>query len=180
MHKRQNTADSLVSLLGYDSPSARALDWGFRMIDSNFETKSVRMERMILLTLQAPGDDVDRIMEAVVKVVPLAMGKYDSNAYQSGAGIERYRPLEGAAAGAETELRKRPGTVEVSFELPDDQAVVEKVIEVIFQTHSYQEPVIRLQNILASRSKGLDDSKSPNRWWNTTGDWKAKAESNPS
>ena len=146
------------------------------MIDSNFETKSVRMERMVLLTLQAPADDVDRIMEAVVEVAPLTMGKYDSNAYQSGAGIERYRPLEGAAAGPETELRKRPGTVEVIFELPDDQSLIERVIEVIFQIHSYQEPVIRVQNILASRSKGLDDSKNPNRWWNTTGDWKAKSE----
>ena len=45
------------------------------MIDSSFETKSVRMERMVLLVLQAPTDDVDRIMEAVVKVVPLTMGK---------------------------------------------------------------------------------------------------------
>ena len=150
------------------------------MIDSNFETKSVRMERMVLLTLQAPTADVDRIMEAVVEVAPLTMGKYDSNAYQSGAGIERYRPLEGAAAGPETELRKRPGTVEVIFELPDDQSLIEQVIEIIFQTHSYQEPVIRLQNILASRSKGLDDSKNPNRWWNTTGDWKAKPENKPS
>ena len=148
------------------------------MNGGNFETKSVRMERMFLLSLQAHGDDVDRIMEAVVKLVPLTMGKYDSNAYQSGAGIERYRPLEGAVAGAETELRKRPGTVEVSFELPDDQSLVEQVVEVIFQTHSYQEPVIRVQNILTSRTKGLDDSKNPNRWWNTTGDWKAKAASN--
>ena len=104
------------------------------------------------------------------------MGKYDSNAYQTGEGIERYRPREGAAAGAETDLRKRPRIVEVSFELPDDQSVIAQVIELIFQTHSYQEPVIRLQNILASRTRGLDDSENPNRWWNTTGDWKAKPE----
>jgi len=29
--------------------------------------------------------------------------------------------------------------------------------------------VIRIQPILASRSKGLDDRANPNRWWNTTG-----------
>jgi hypothetical protein len=102
------------------------------------------------------------------------MGNYDSNAYQSGEGIERYRPLEGAAAGAETELRKRPGTVEVSFELPDEQQVIENVVETIFQTHSYQEPVIRIATVLTSRSKGLDDKANPNRWWNTIGDWKEK------
>jgi hypothetical protein len=142
------------------------------MSANGFETKAVRMEPMLLLALQAPADDVDRIMAAVTRIAPLAMGKYDSNAYQSSGGIEWYRPLEGAVAGAETEVRKRPGTVELSFELPPDQELVDRVIETIFQTHSYQEPVIRLQNILSSRSKGLDDRDNPNRWWNTTGDWK--------
>lgn len=137
-----------------------------------FETKAVRMEPVLLLTLQAPPEDVDRIVAAVVEITPLVMGKYDSNAYQSGGGIEWYRPLEGAAAGAETEIRKRPGTVELCFELPPEQELLDRVIEAIFQAHSYQEPVIRLQNILSSRSKGLDDRDNPNRWWNTTGDWK--------
>lgn len=146
------------------------------MTGESFETRSVRMERKCLLTVQAPGDDVDRIMAAVTEVTPLVMGKYDSNAYQSGAGIERYRPLDGAAAGPETGIRKRPGVVEVSFELADDRALVEAVIEAIFACHSYQEPVIRLAPILTSRSKGLDDSANPNRWWNTTGDWKKAAE----
>ncbi len=139
-----------------------------------FETKAVRMEPMLLLTLQAPPGDVDRILAAVIRIAPLAMGHYDSNAYQSGPGIEHYRPLEGAAAGPETEVRKRPGTVELSFELPLDQGGVDRVIEAIFQAHSYQEPVIRLQTILSSRSKGLDDRDNPNRWWNTTGDWKIR------
>jgi len=145
------------------------------MIDSGFETTSLRMTLLLLVTFQAPAADVDRIMEAVVAITPLRMGKYDRNAYQSADGIERYRPLEGAAAGPETELRTRPGTVEISFELPDDQALVARVVEAIFQAHSYQEPVIRVQPILASRSKGLDDRANPNRWWNTTGDWKKAA-----
>jgi hypothetical protein len=143
-------------------------------MDRSFETKSVRMEQRLLLTVQAPVDDVDRIMEKVAKFAPLAMGKYDNNAFQSAAGVERYRPREGAAAGPETEVRKRPGIVELSFELPEDQTLLDQVIEAIFETHSYQEPVIRVQSILSGRSKGLDDSRNPNRWWNTTGDWKKK------
>ncbi|MBN9070560.1 MAG: hypothetical protein J0H34_02960 [Rhizobiales bacterium] len=141
-----------------------------------FETTSVRMEEMLLLTFQAPPEDVDRIMDAVVRIVPLVMGSYDSNAYQSGAGIERYRPLKGAAAGAETALRKRPGVVEVTFELPPDRPLLERVVEAIFRMHSYQEPVIRVRTVLASRSKGLDDSANPHRWWNTVGDWKTADE----
>ncbi len=144
------------------------------MIDG-FETKSVRMERMYLITVQAPLDDVERIMGEVTRIAPLRMGKYDSNAFQSGAGVERYRPREGAVAGAEADVRKRPGVVEVSFELPADQSILEQVAEAIFQIHSYQEPVIRVESILTSRTKGLDDSANPHRWWNTTGDWKQSA-----
>lgn len=143
------------------------------MAGRGFETRSTTMEPMLLVTFQAPPADVERIMGAVVEVVPLAMGHYDNNAYQSAPGIERYRPLEGAAAGPEAEVRKRPGIVEVSFELPEDRSLLERVVEAIFSAHSYQEPVIRIQNILSSRSKGLDDSANPHRWWNTGGDWKA-------
>jgi hypothetical protein len=137
-----------------------------------FETKSVRMEPLLLVTVQAPEEDVDRIMEQVTRVVPLSMGNYDSNAFQSAPGIERYRPLEGAAAGHERDLRKRPGVVEVSFNMADDQALLELVIETIFQVHSYEEPVIAVRDVLVSRSKGLDDKGNPYRWWNTGGDWK--------
>ena len=138
-----------------------------------FETKSARMERLLLMSVFAPEEDADRIMAHVCRIVPLGQGeKYDSNAQQSAPGIERYRPLEGAATGAETEVRKRPGIVELSFELPDDQALLEQVVETVFQVHSYQEPVIKLRPILACRSKGLDDRDNPHRWWNTTGDWK--------
>jgi hypothetical protein len=145
------------------------------MRDQGFETTSVRMERLLEMRVFAPEEDANRIMEHVCQVIPLTQGdKYDSNAYQSAAGVERYRPLEGAAAGAEMEVRKRPGVVELSFELPDDQALLDRVVETVFQVHSYQEPVIKVQPVLVSRSKGLDDSDNPHRWWNTTGDWKKK------
>jgi len=141
-----------------------------------FETASVRMEALFLLRFQAPPEDVDRILAAVTVLTPLAMGNYDSNAYQSAGGVERYRPLDGAAAGAESELRRRPGIVEVSFQLPRDAGLLAQIVEAIFQVHSYQEPFIAVADVLVSRSKGLDDSRNPHRWWNTTGDWKQPAE----
>lgn len=142
---------------------------------AGFETKSVRMEPLFLVTVQTPAEDVDRLMARVAEIVPLTMGKYDNNAYQSAAGIERYRPLEGAAAGAETDIRKRPGVVTASFQISRDQALLAEIVEAIFQVHSYQEPSITVEELLASRSKGLDDAKNPYRWWNTSGDWKKQA-----
>lgn len=139
---------------------------------AQFDTKSVHMARVLIVDTYAPRQDVDRIMEHVCGVDPLAQGlKYDSNAYQSADGVERYRPRQGAAAGAEEEVRKRPGIVCISFELPDDQDVLARVVEAIFQVHAYQEPVIRAHHILSSRSRGLNDRDNPNRWWNTSGDW---------
>lgn len=142
------------------------------MTETGFETHSVHMEAVFLVTVLAPSEDVDRIMARVAEIVPLTMGNYDNNAYESAPGIERYRPLEGAAAGAELAVRKRPGVVTISFQLAREQAVLAEVIEAIFQIHSYQEPLITVQEVWSSRSKGLDDSKNPHRWWNTTGDWK--------
>lgn len=139
-----------------------------------FETNSVRMERVFSVRVLAPVEDVERIMEHVCRIVPLTQGAYDSNAWQSAPGIERYRPLEGAAAGAESEVRKRPGVAELNFEVPYDQGLVERVVEAIYQVHSYQEQTIKIHEMLVSRTKGLDDKSNPYRWWNTTGDWKKK------
>ncbi len=142
------------------------------MSSVGFETRSTRLERIALVQVFAPEEDVERIMTRVTEIDPLAQGaRYDSNAFQSAAGVERYRPREGAAAGPEDETRKRPGVVEIQFEIDYDEALITSIVEAIFQVHSYQEPVIRIQPVLSCRSKGLDDSQNPNRWWNTTGDW---------
>lgn len=137
-----------------------------------FETPSIRMERLYAFRLLAPIEDVERLMEHITRIVPLTQGAYDSNAWVSSPGIERYRPLEGAAAGRETEVRKRPGVAEIHFEIPHDRRILEAVIETIYQVHSYQEQTIKVDELLVSRTKGLDDKANPHRWWNTTGDWK--------
>ena len=138
----------------------------------SFETKSVRMERVFSLRLLAPEEDVDRIMKHVCSIAPLRQGSYDSNAWVSAPGIERYRPLEGAAAGAESEVRVRTGVTEINFEIPHDVSLLQAVTEKIYEVHSYQEMTLKVHEMLVSRTKGLDDKTNPHRWWNTTGDWK--------
>jgi hypothetical protein len=140
------------------------------------ETPSVHMISATLVEVQVPPEDVERVMAAVTAIDPLAMSpRYDRNAWQSAPGIERYRPRIGAVAGAEQEVRLRPGVVRLIFETVGDAAHLSAIVEAVFQVHSYQEPVIRLSPCLTCRSKGLDDSANPHRWWNTTGDWKTQA-----
>jgi hypothetical protein len=140
-----------------------------------FETPSVNMIRQLLVTVQAPVEDVERILDRVAALTPLTLGAYDSNSYETAPGFERYRPRQGAAAGEETAVRKRPGVSCVSFQIPEDDQLLAHIVEAIYEVHSYQEQVVMVQPILVSRTKGVDDSKNPHRWWNTTGDWKRPA-----
>ena len=139
-----------------------------------FETNAITMEAHWLVSFLAPHEDVDRIFNRITEAAPLRHGKTDKNAYRAPGGFEYYRPLEGTPTGAEEDVRKRPGVDEVRFYIPRDQNVASKVIEAIYEVHSYYEPVITLQEVLRSRCKGLDDSKNPHRWWNTSGDWKTE------
>ncbi|WP_374655999.1 hypothetical protein [Dongia sp.] len=146
------------------------------MLQESFETGSLTMLPVLLVTVLTPPEDAEYLLKIVTGLTPLVMGRYDSNAFQGAGGIEFYRPLEGAAAGPETAVRARPGMVELTFELPEDPRLLSRVVETIFQHHAYQEPNIRVAPILSSRSKGLDDKANPRRWWNRGGDW-AKVQS---
>ena len=139
---------------------------------SGLETHAVELLPYWRIRFLAPEEDIDRLFNEIVKVAELVYGKTDRNAYRAAPGFEYYRPTKGAPTGAEEETRKRPGVVEMSISIPPDQAQLEKIVDVIYQTHSYYEPPIAVEPILRSETKGLDDSANPNRWWNKSGDWK--------
>jgi len=142
------------------------------IMKTGFDTRPITMEPLWLVAFQAPVEDVDRIFDEIIKVTPLVHGKTDRTAYRTGSGHEYYRPLEGTPTGAEDDTRRRPGVDEVRFFLPRDSAVLNDVIEAIYAVHGYYEPVITVQDVLRSLTKGLDDQDNPHRWWNKSGDWK--------
>ena len=142
------------------------------IVQTGFDTRPIRMDPMWRLIYQAPIEDIDRIFDAIRAVVPLVHGKTDNNGYRTATGFEYYRPMEGTPTGAEDDVRKRPGVDEMHLFLPRDEAVLQTVIETIYEVSSYYEPVIIVQDVLRSNTKGLDDSDNPNRWWNKDGDWK--------
>ncbi len=148
------------------------------ILKQGFETNAIKMEPHWLVSFQAPATDVDRIFNRITDFTALQHGKTDKNAYRAPSGQEYYRPLEGTPTGAEDAVRKRPGVDEVRLVIPQDQDVADKVIEAIYEVHSYYEPVIYIQEVLRSCGKGLDDQDNPHRWWNKSGDWKDQDVSN--
>ena len=53
-----------------------------------FTTRSMRFEPLWLVSFQAPAKDIERVLAAVTAVVPLQMGKYHSNAFETATGTE--------------------------------------------------------------------------------------------
>jgi len=142
------------------------------ILQQGFDTRPIEMQPMWLVMFQAPKEDVDRIFDAITEVAPLKQGNTDKNGYRAPAGIEYYRPREGTPTGPEDATRHRPDVDEMRFFVPRDNDMLKTVIEVIYEVHSYYEPVITVTEVLRSQCKGLDDKDNPHRWWNKDGDWK--------
>lgn len=54
----------------------------------------------------------------------------------------------------------------LTFAVVDNPEILAKAVEAVRQAHSYEEPVIMIQQIFASRADDSEDRENPNRWWN--------------
>lgn len=142
------------------------------LFQTGFTTRTLAFSPFWRVRISLPEADFDRVFEAVIAITPLQYGKTDHNASRSAPGFEYYRPLADTPTGAEVHTRKRPGIVDMAFSIPPDHALLEALVDTLYEHSSYYEPPISIEPILRSATIGLDDSANPHRWWNTTGDWK--------
>lgn len=112
----------------------------------------------------ADRDDA-RVREAVAAAVGLEYGPYEGVAFESGSGQQFFKPKAGSKLGADHDTVAMEARV-LTFTVPDDVILLSRAIEAIRETHSYEEPVILVQQIMASRADYSDDRDNPNRWWN--------------
>lgn len=122
-----------------------------------------RVERAYLVSAHVRTSEVDVVLGAVVEAVGLDYGKYDRVAFLDAPGMEQFRPREGSKSGP-GDVTREPTTI-VSFSVPLDVATLRRALDAIRDKHSYEEPVIYVQEVWRTRATGGDD-KNPNRWWN--------------
>ncbi len=134
----------------------------------DIQGESFQLERVYLVSVNIPDEDVTRVLDSLTSVVPLVYGKYDRVAFRSASGVEQFRPLAGSRAGAQEELSEYE-TVRVSFSIPQDPETLRKTIDTIRNSHPYEEPVINVQEGWTSKATGKEDETNPNRWWNRDG-----------
>ncbi|WP_241482611.1 hypothetical protein [Leisingera sp. ANG-M7] len=123
------------------------------------------------ITVQVPETRVQRIVEAVLAVTALKYGDYDRVTFQSAAGVQSFRSL-GSGRNAATEAAVQVPCMELTFFLARDDAGAEQVLEAIYASHPYEEPVIYVAPCLRTlHIRGMDED-NPNRFWNSAPeDW---------
>lgn len=137
----------------------------------NYRAKSGRFVPVWTLEIQTVIEDVDKILDAVMEVHPLSYGRYQRNASISAAGMETAQPEAGSTTTTHVEGYHAGETetypmVELKISIERDQAILEKVMDVIHYVHHYEEPVIFLREDWSSRANYDPNSDNPNRWWN--------------
>ncbi|MEM8980689.1 MAG: hypothetical protein AAGD04_14470 [Pseudomonadota bacterium] len=140
---------------------------------SSYNAVSGRLEPVWTLEIQTVPADVDKILDAVMKVHPLSYGRYQRNASVSAPGVETAQPEPGSTttthvSGFEAGSTETYEMVELKFSLPRDLSVLEQVMDAILYVHHYEEPVIFLREDWVSRAAYDPKSDNPNRWWNNT------------
>ncbi|MHA6264866.1 hypothetical protein ACXYMO_16840 [Arenibacterium sp. CAU 1754] len=122
------------------------------------------VESWMLWVELADRDDA-RVRQAVVDAVGLEYGPYEGVAFESGPGMQFFRPKQGSKLGTSEETVKMPARV-LTFTVAGGIEMLAKAIEAVRHTHSYEEPVIIIQQVMASRADYSEDRENPNRWWN--------------
>ena len=112
----------------------------------------------------ADRDDA-RVREAVTAAIGLGYGPYAGVAFESGPGEQFFRPAAGSKLGENAGTVTMPARV-LTFSLPRDPEVLANAIEAVRHAHSYEEPVIYVWDVWASRADDARNRSNPNRWWN--------------
>ena len=131
----------------------------------DFDMTPASLEREWLIRVQTPSGGVEGLLEALRHDIPLTQGAYDQCVFVTAEGYQRFRALEGSHAGAEGSIQRTAAT-EITFSIPADRALLNKLFETLFAAHVNEEPTIHVQEVWGSRSKYMDDKDNPNRYWN--------------
>ena len=114
---------------------------------AQYNAASGRLEPVWTLEIQTLPEDVDRILDAVLKVHPLGYGRYGRNASVSATGRETAQPRENSTTtthkpGYQAGATETYPMVELKISVERDLKVLEAVMDAILQVHHYEQPVI--------------------------------------
>lgn len=105
---------------------------------------SAGFEQKLLVTFRARSLDLSEIAEDVMREMPSA----------------RFR-----CAGVQAEANVRPDVVDVGIELPDDAALLNGIMAVIFHAQGNLQPMIKVRRVFGERMAKPTDNAQPCASW---------------
>ena len=136
-----------------------------------YKAESGRFVPVWTLEIQTVIEDVDKILDAVMKVHPLSYGRYQRNASISAVEMETSQPEPGSTTETHVEAYVAGETetypmTELKISIERDPWLLERVMDQILFVHHYEEPVIFLREDWVSRANYDPNRDNLNRWWN--------------
>ena len=130
------------------------------------KVSACRLEPVWVIHVELGPEDDDRLRLALCDEVRLSYGDYDHVSFEAAIGTQFFRGAEGTASGhMETATRRQVRVL--SFSITKDRHLLDAAMSVIHRLHSYEEPVICVQDAFASRSIS-DGRENENKWWMNT------------
>lgn len=144
------------------------------MTQTNIPSDRFNTEPGFRLTVQVPEARVHHLVNAIRTQDPLSYGDYEAVSFRTAAGVQQFRSL-GGGRNIPNDVVDDVPCVELSVFLPDDTALVGRVIEAVYNTHPYEEPVIFVTQCQRTTHIRGQDEDNPNRFWNAPAeDWLPK------
>lgn len=126
-----------------------------------------RLDPVFTIAVELGERDDDRIRHAVQERYDLRYGDYDNVSFESAHGIQRYRGQPDAITTPLIDETVRDVSV-WRFSIPRDSEMLAGILDIVYDLHSYEEPVIHVVETHATRTRADVDRNGSNRGWNRT------------
>ncbi|WP_420451157.1 hypothetical protein [Ilumatobacter sp.] len=124
-----------------------------------------RLEPVFTVAVELGERDDDRIRHAVQERDDLRYRDYEHVSFESAHGIQRYRGQPDAVTTPVLDETVRDVNV-WRFSIPRDTEVLTGILDIVYELHSYEEPVVHVVEAFAARTRDGVDRDGPNRGWN--------------
>ncbi|MCG7521503.1 hypothetical protein [Ruegeria sp. Ofav3-42] len=132
----------------------------------HIQVSACRLEPVWVIHVELGPEDDDCIRQALCDEVRLTYGDYDHVSLETAIGTQFFRGAESTASGPMESATSRQARV-LSFSITKDSDLLDAAMSVIHRLHSYEEPVIYVQDAFASRSLP-EKRENENKWWMNT------------
>ena len=131
---------------------------------STLSSPHFELEPVFTVRVELGPEDDDRVRLALSESIGLNYGNYDHVSFETAVGTQFFRGHQGTASGAMDHATTRP-VRSLTFSFPRNEETLKSTLDIIHRLHSYEEPVIYVDEAYATRSCVRGRDTNPNKWW---------------